>query len=348
MPESWISQLGNELSAANTVELKLKILKLIRLHGSASMTGSLAQLASNKNNSSVLRIAAIGTLLDADSIITNDHFNYLYDQLQNTNDAPARQQAATVLGQASLSNEHLTKLAHYLPNADAFILPRLMPVFKGVKNVEIGKAVITALSNSPSLDTFTEEYIRTTLAGYPPEVKPSVNQLITKLIDVRKERLTRLQAIENKINEGDIERGRILFFEKAICYTCHTIGNEGGNFGPDLTSIQRDRSMHDLVEAVVFPSVSFVREYETYQIKTKENTFTGVIQEQTNDMILLGISPQESVRIRSDEIVSTEIQDVSMMPQGLDQLLTEQEMADLLAFLIGQDQDPETDSDLLR
>jgi putative heme-binding domain-containing protein len=106
--------------------------------------------------------------------------------------------------------------------------------------------------------------------------------------------------------------------------------------------------MHDLVEAVVFPSVSFVREYETYQIKTKENTFTGIIQEQTNDMILLGISPQESVRIRSDEIVSTEIQDVSMMPQGLDQLLTEQEMADLLAFLIGQDQDPETDSDLLR
>jgi hypothetical protein len=54
------------------------------------------------------------------------------------------------------------------------------------------------------------------------------------------------------------------------------------------------------------------------------------------------------VRIRSGEIVSTEIQDVSMMPQGLDQLLTEQEMADLLAFLIGQDQDPETDSDLLR
>jgi hypothetical protein len=39
---------------------------------------------------------------------------------------------------------------------------------------------------------------------------------------------------------------------------------------------------------------------------------------------------------------------VSVMPQGLDQLLTPQEMADLMAFLLGQDQDPETDQAILR
>jgi hypothetical protein len=37
-----------------------------------------------------------------------------------------------------------------------------------------------------------------------------------------------------------------------------------------------------------------------------------------------------------------------MMPQGLDQLLTSQEMADLMAFILGQDQDPETDASILR
>jgi hypothetical protein len=42
------------------------------------------------------------------------------------------------------------------------------------------------------------------------------------------------------------------------------------------------------------------------------------------------------------------MQPVSMMPQGLDQLMTKQEMADLLAFLLGQDQDPETDQAILR
>jgi putative heme-binding domain-containing protein len=171
---------------------------------------------------------------------------------------------------------------------------------------------------------------------------------MAKLKEVRAERLARIHTVENSIRKGDIERGRILFFGKAICYTCHEIGSEGGNFGPDLTSIQRDRSAHDLVEAIVYPGASFVREYETYQIKTKDNTFTGIIQEQTGDMIRLGISPQESVQIQLKDITSTEIQDVSMMPLGLDKLLTEQELADLMAFIIGQDQDPETDSELLR
>ena len=171
---------------------------------------------------------------------------------------------------------------------------------------------------------------------------------MNKLKEVRAERLGRIQTIEGSITKGDIERGRILFFGKAICYTCHAIDNEGGNFGPDLTSIQRDRSAHDLVEAIVYPGVSFVREYETYQIKTKDHTYTGIIQEQTSDIIRLGISPQESVQIQRKDIISTEIQDVSLMPLGLDKLLTEQEIADLMAFLIGQDQDPETDSELLR
>ena len=40
--------------------------------------------------------------------------------------------------------------------------------------------------------------------------------------------------------------------------------------------------------------------------------------------------------------------DGSMMPQGLDKLLTKQEMADLMVFLLGQDQDPETDEHILR
>jgi putative heme-binding domain-containing protein len=198
------------------------------------------------------------------------------------------------------------------------------------------------------LDNFTEENVRTTFAAYPAALNPTVDQLIAKLNDAHAERLGRLQALESRITEGDIERGRALYFGKAICSTCHTIGEEGGNLGPDLTSIQRDRSVHDLLEAIVYPGVSFVREFETYQIRTETNTYTGIIQEQTPDAILLGTSPQTSVRIPTEEIVSTEILDISMMPQGLDQLLTEQEMADLMAFILGQDQDPDTDEALLR
>jgi putative heme-binding domain-containing protein len=185
-------------------------------------------------------------------------------------------------------------------------------------------------------------------ANYPAEVKPSVEQLMTKLRDVQASRLKRLKEMEARIADGDLERGRKLFFGKAICWTCHKVGADGGKLGPDLTSIQRDRSAHDLLEAIVYPSVSFVREFETYRIKTKTSDYTGIIQEQTPTALVLGTSPQTSVRIPREEIVSMEISNVSMMPQGLDQLLTSQEMTDLMAFILGQDQDPDTDRSILR
>ena len=72
------------------------------------------------------------------------------------------------------------------------------------------------------------------------------------------------------------------------------------------------------------------------------------MHEQNSEFILLNISPQESVRIPIAEIVSTKILELSMMPEGIDRILNKQELADLMAFLLGQDQDPETDSKLLR
>ncbi|HEX6891520.1 MAG TPA: PVC-type heme-binding CxxCH protein [Chryseolinea sp.] len=349
VPASWTMQLGKELTSNVDASVKLSALKFIRLHNIAALNTTLQGVADNEQNSTVLRVNAIGTSLNDSTRMSDQHFDYLYSQLQPPNDASVRQQVAGVLGQAKLSNEQLLKLAkEFLGKTDAFILPRLMPVFRGATDIEIGKALANALENSGSLDNLTEEHLRETFSKYPPELTATTDKLMTKLKEVRAERLARIHAIEGGITKGDIERGRILFFGKAICYTCHAIGNEGGDFGPDLTSIQRDRSAHDLVEAIVYPGVSFVREFETYQIKTKDNTYTGIIQEQTGDMIRLGISPQESVQIQRKDILSTEIQDVSMMPLGLDKLLTEQEIADLMAFLIGQDQDPEFDSELLR
>ncbi|HEY5919002.1 MAG TPA: hypothetical protein VIU13_16410, partial [Chryseolinea sp.] len=342
-------QLGKELTSTVAASVKLNVLKFIQLHNIAALNNTLQRVADNKQNTTVLRVNAIGSLVNDSTQIPNQHFDYLYSQLEPSNDASVRQQAAGVLGQAKLSNEQLLKLARdFLNKADAFILPRLMPVFQGATDIEIGKALASALENSPSLDNISEEYLREIFSKYPPELNTTTEKLLAKLKQVHAERLARIHTIENGITKGDIERGRVLFFGKAICYTCHAIDNEGGNFGPDLTSIQRDRSSHDLVEAIVYPGVSFVREFETYQIKTKDNTYTGIIQEETGDMIRLGISPQESVQILRKDIISTEIHDVSMMPLGLDKLLTEQEIADLMAFLIGQDQDPETDSDLLR
>ena len=235
-----------------------------------------------------------------------------------------------------------------MPKADAFIFPRLVPAFEGGTNSDVGSTLATTLMRSASLDSFDEENITKIFSTYPAEVQPVVKELVDKLRYVKGKRVERLHAMESQIPNGNLENGRKLFFGKAACFTCHSLGAEGGDLGPDLTSIQRDRSAHDLLEAIVFPSVTFVREYESYRVKTKDSEHIGIIRQQSSEWIMLRTSPQTTVRIPRDEILSLEPSDVSLMPPGLDQLLTGQEMSDLMTFLIGQEQDPERDEKLLR
>ncbi|MEX2595086.1 MAG: c-type cytochrome [Anditalea sp.] len=133
--------------------------------------------------------------------------------------------------------------------------------------------------------------------------------------------------------KGDVGEGRKIFFGRSACYTCHSVGPDGGEFGPDLTNIGEIRSRHDILEAIMYPNASFAREYETYQVETKTNTYTGVIAEQLSDAIILTIGPGPGIRIPRTDIVSIEPDHVSMMPPGLDQQLSVAEMADLIAFL---------------
>lgn len=349
LPLNWVDGIGQQLLSATDPAVQARALELTSLRNLTALTGPLRQVAENPKLPASLRMGAVNTLLKTQTIFSEPHFTYLYDQLSAGADAPLRQQAATVLAQGKLTNGQLLKLAQdYLPNADPFILPRLVPVFKGNYPAPIGLALVNTLTNSPGLGSFSEESITALFADYPAEVKPAMAKLATKLAGLQAGRLQRLNELKSLISGADLERGRVLFYGKAICSTCHQVGAEGGKFGPDLTSIQKDRSAHDLLEAIVYPGVSFVREYETYRIKTKTGEHTGIIQEQSPSVIVLGTSQTSSIRIPRADIFSMEMQPVSMMPQGLDQLMTKQEMADLLAFLLGQDQDPETDQAILR
>ncbi|MEX2566233.1 MAG: PVC-type heme-binding CxxCH protein [Cyclobacteriaceae bacterium] len=347
-PHMWAEKLGNQLISTDDSQAKARAVELVILRNISSLIPQLNAVVNNSKNAARLRIEALRALTVFQSKLTDQDFNFLYTQLQDENESHVRQQAANVMAQAKLTENQLMQIAkNYLKEIDAIMLPRLLPAFKGAYSKQIGEKLASTLMDSPSLVNFSETYIREVFAEYPEDVKPLVDQIITKLREVRADRLDRIQTMENQIPNGDIEQGRKLFYGKATCSTCHMLGDEGGSFGPDLTSIQQDRSAHDLIEAIVYPEVSLVREYETYRVKTKDQAYTGIIQRQTQDAVVLGISPQSSVRIPRDEIVSTEILDVSMMPR-LDHLLTTQEMADLMAYILGQDQNPKTDEAILR
>src|SRR5262249_43947410 len=147
----------------------------------------------------------------------------------------------------------------------------------------------------------------------------------------------KLAQVEPVVTGGSAKRGRDVFIgKKAACFACHSVKNEGGQVGPDLTKIGAIRSNHDLLVAIVFPSASFARGFEPYVITTKAGSFypAGIIRRETADAITIVTGDRVEIRIPRAEIETILPGKVSIMPEGLDKQLTRQELSDLLAYLM--------------
>lgn len=337
-PGHWLKEIKKLLGHSTDAGILARAVELIRLRGLSGFSGQLNRIAQNADYPVSLQVASINAGLTENKTLKEPQFLLLCRQFTGKGSPILTHNAAQVLTSAELSDEQMQYLAEeVLPVIDPFVLPRLLPAFEGSGDIDIGIKLAEHLQQLPSLDNYTEEYLTQLFSHYPDEIEGPLNDMLLKLRTVREQRINRISNLEKVIGTGSEEAGRELYFGKATCSTCHTMNEGGGTLGPDLTSIQKDRSVHDIIEAIVFPSVSFVREYETYQITTPSGEFRGIIKEQTPDMLLLETAPGTTVRLAMSDVTAIEQLEVSMMPQGLDQILSEQEFSDLMAYLLGKD-----------
>ena len=145
----------------------------------------------------------------------------------------------------------------------------------------------------------------------------------------------RLDELSAAIKDGDVRRGHHVFNSaKAACTTCHAMGYVGGTLGPDLSRIGQIRTERDLLEAIVFPSASFVRSYEPVNVRTKNGgEVFGLLRGDAADGIVLATGPQTEARIARADIAEMKPASVSPMPPGYDLILSQRELSDLIAFL---------------
>jgi putative heme-binding domain-containing protein len=112
------------------------------------------------------------------------------------------------------------------------------------------------------------------------------------------------------------------------------LGYAGGKVGPDLSRIGEIRTERDLLESIVYPSLSFVRSYEPVLIITVDGrTLNGNVIDQSPTEYVVATDADHQVRVRREEVEEMHPSTVSTMPSGLDQQLTTQQLADLVAFL---------------
>ena len=332
-PESWVAALGENLDA--------RAISILRSRGVSSLDGKLEKIANDVKASRELRTSAWGALIPRKQAIEANGFEFLLGGLDPKTDANLRLSSVQALVRARLSEPQLLALAgNQLPKADALILPSLFDAFRNSRSEAVGAAFVAGLRKSRvSIGEPDGRRLEEVLTKYPAPVKAAAAPLLARVVAMQQERVARLKKMEPLLTAGgDAGRGRRIFFgENVACGSCHTIGRQGGHVGPDLTAVGAIRSGHDLLEAIVFPSASFVPGHEIYRVETAEDTYAGVRGGGgIGGEVVLITGPDSEVRIPRNKMISMKASDVSLMPEGLDESLTRAEFTDLLAFLQAQ------------
>ena len=131
--------------------------------------------------------------------------------------------------------------------------------------------------------------------------------------------------------KADPGKGKLLF--STVCAGCHKLYGEGGAIAPDLTGGDRHNLTY-LLENIIDPNAVVPADYRISVIELKDGrTLTGVIPEQTDKVITVQ-TPAERIAIQRSEIVKLQQLPQSLMPEGLLQGLGEENVKNLISYLM--------------
>lgn len=164
--------------------------------------------------------------------------------------------------------------------------------------------------------------IRTEASGYLPDADKNKQALPAPTIQ-------ELLALKPNAKEGEK-----IFSNK--CITCHQVGGTGYDFGPKLTEIGSKLPKEALLETIVYPSKGIGFGYETYEIKMKDGSaISGIVSSKTETDIVMKFPGGGTREIKTAAIETMTQAKASMMPEGLYQTMSKQDLANLLEYLSG-------------
>jgi putative heme-binding domain-containing protein len=143
------------------------------------------------------------------------------------------------------------------------------------------------------------------------------------------------QLVEDDKSPRNFENGRKMF-SAAGCYNCHRVAGAGSSIGPDLTGLGGRFGAGDILRSIVDPNHTISDQYQQMVFETNGRMIVGRVSNISNDDIMVStnmLDPKKTETIPRDELDDQYPSDVSMMPSGLLNTLTADEILDLTAFL---------------
>lgn len=181
---------------------------------------------------------------------------------------------------------------------------------------------------------------------------------LQKILETKPEKVSPLQALTSREvvkqytvndlapvvekgikNKRDFDRGRLLFGQ-AGCAACHRFTDEGASVGPDLTSLAGRFSARDVLESIIEPSKEISDQYGAIIIKKKDGDMVvGRVGNLNGDNLMVienMFAPNDFTNVKRGDVEAIEPSKVSMMPEGLLNYFKEDEILDMMAYLLSR------------
>lgn len=270
------------------------------------------------------RLAALGSLVWFDASIAESITKLL---------SPTEPQVVQLAALKTLAKLNPPLLASQLLSAWRGYSPamRLEVLDVLTQSVPRLEALLVAIEKGEIRSTEISPDKRQLLLNHP---NGKIKELATRVLgkDINTDRAAIVKAYEGALSlEGSAERGQMTFAKK--CTQCHKLGQQGHAVGPEIVSVQ-NKSPNDLLVAILDPSREAQPAFTAYIVVTKQGLVLNglIVAESSNSITLRKAEGKEDIVNRStiDELVSS---GKSLMPDGLEKELKEQDIADVIAFI---------------
>ena len=164
---------------------------------------------------------------------------------------------------------------------------------------------------------------------------PEVRKMALKLNDNNNGKISlkkyNIKSLMTK--RGIVKKGKQVYMK--ACFTCHKSGDIGIDFGPALTEIGDKLAREAMYVSIIDPNAAISFGYEGFNVKTKSgSTLVGYIISDSDDELVMKVPGGVSVTTKKSEIFSKDKIDGSLMPEGLIASISEEELVDLVEYLM--------------
>jgi putative membrane-bound dehydrogenase-like protein len=332
-PANW-SQAAQKFSASDLTEVKQAVQQLSIVFGDGVALDTLSQLATNGGAQPEARRQALRALLASKP---TGFAATLHGLLGDRAVAVEVLRGLALYDDPSTPEKILAALGIYPPDARAEAVNTL------ATRPEYARALLEAVKQGGfNRNEITAYHARQITAFGQPELSKELAEVWGEVRTTAAEKRALIEAWKHKLPtsvlvQANLPAGRALF--QKSCVNCHVLYGVGRKVGPDLTGSNR-ANLDYLLENILDPSASVAADFRAVNIALDDGrVLNGVLSAQTERTITLQ-TDRDAITIDREEIDELQPTPNSLMPDGLLTTFTDEQVRDLVGYLMSPQQVP--------